>query len=102
MGNKKIYAFWHYLILFILLFCSGVYLAFAIFKESDLHFVLSISALINCLVFISLKLQCINFDFENKKAKYFTLGVMTPKKLALDEWNYNLYLLDVEKIEIVN
>lgn len=99
---KKIYAIKFYILLIFLLFFIGIYFIYSILEKSDFHFAFSLSFLIINIAIFFLEIQTVTINYETKTLKYHTLQNMNINKISIDEWNYNIFLSDVVKIEIVN
>jgi len=105
---RKIYAFWFYFILIIILSCSLVAFAICIInydeslKYIDLYFGLSAASVAVDFSLILLKLQCIEINYDASRISFRSVGFGNWKTIiGIDGWNNNVYMPDVENVEVV-
>lgn len=103
--KKKMFAFWQNLIMIIIFLCLVICFIFSLIKDlpnrfSDVTVILfaCIFGFSWCFLFFQRK---ITLNSDDKKINFFGLGFGSWKTAKKDEWNYKIYLPDVESIEII-
>lgn len=102
---EKTFAFWQNFIMVFIFLCFTLFFMFSLINDLPNRFSSTTVILFACafsfsfcFLFFQKKLT---INYNEKNINFFGLGFGSWNTVRKDEWNYKIYLLDVESVEII-